>query len=40
LLVQHGYLKVIEVPTSGRSKRIVRIHPELLRQKGTQVKSK
>ena len=40
LLVQHGHLKVIEVPTSGRSKRIVRIHPELLRQKGTQVKSK
>lgn len=40
LLVKHGRLKVIEVPTGGRSKRIVRIHPELLRQKGTQVKSK
>lgn len=39
LLVKHGHLKVIEEPTNGRPKRIVRIHPELLRQKGTQVKS-
>jgi len=39
LLVKYGHLKVIEEPTNGRPKRIVRIHPELLRQKGTQVKT-
>jgi hypothetical protein len=35
LLVSHGHLQVVEVPTGGRSKRVVRIHPTLLRQKGT-----
>ena len=37
LLEKHGYLKIVEEPTSGRPKRIVRIRPELIRQKGTEV---
>ena len=39
LLVKHNHLRVIEEATNGRPKRIVRIHPVLLRQKGTKVKS-
>jgi hypothetical protein len=35
LLSKHGHIKVVEEPTTGRPKRLVRIHPELLRQKGT-----
>lgn len=34
LLERHGYVKVGEERTDGRPKRIVRIHPELIRQKG------
>ena len=37
LLERHGYVKVGEERTDGRPKRIVRIHPELIRQKGTEV---
>ena len=37
LLEQHGYVKLVEEHTKGRPKRIVRIHPELIRQKGTEV---
>jgi len=37
LLEKHGYVKVVEEHTGGRPKRIVRIHPELIRQKGTEV---
>jgi hypothetical protein len=36
LLERHGYLKLIEEHTGGRPKRLVRIHPELIRQKGTE----
>jgi hypothetical protein len=35
LLVSHGHLRVVDEPTAGRSKRVVRIHPTLLRQRGT-----
>ena len=37
LLEQHGYVKLVEEHTKGRPKRIVRIHPELIRQKVTEV---
>lgn len=37
LLEKYSYVKVVEQPTSGRPKRIVRIHPELIRQKVTEV---
>ena len=37
LLAKHGYVKLVEEQTGGRPKRIVRIHPELIRQKGTEV---
>jgi hypothetical protein len=37
VLAKHGYVRVVEEPTPGRPKRIVRMHPELLRQKGTKV---
>jgi putative DNA primase/helicase len=37
LLEKHGYVKLFEEQTGGRPKRIVRIHPELIRQKGTEV---
>lgn len=37
LLEKHGYVKLVEEQTGGRPKRIVRIHPELIRQKGTKV---
>ena len=37
LLERSGYVKLVEKPTNGRTKRIVRIHPELIRQKGTEV---
>jgi len=36
LLAKHGFVRVVEEPTNGRPKRIVRIHPKLLRQKGTE----
>jgi len=36
LLAKHGYVKLVEEQTGGRPKRIVRIHPELIRQKGTE----
>jgi hypothetical protein len=39
LLVKHNHLQVIEEATNGRPKRMVRIHPDLLRQKGAKVKS-
>lgn len=39
LLVKHGHLRLEELLTAGRSKRFVRIHPDLLRQRGTKVKS-
>ena len=37
LLVKHGRLRVIEISTNGRPKRTVRIHPDLVRQKGAKV---
>jgi hypothetical protein len=37
LLERHGYVKLGEERTDGRPKRIVRIHPELIRQKGAEV---
>jgi hypothetical protein len=37
LLEKHGYVKIVEEPTSGRPKRIVRINPEITRQRGTEV---
>jgi DNA-binding PadR family transcriptional regulator len=37
LLEKYGYVKLFEEQTGGRPKRIVRIHPELIRQKGTEV---
>jgi len=37
LLVTHNCVRVIEEKTTGRSKRVVLIHPQLLRQKGTKV---
>jgi len=40
LLVRHGYLRVEEHLTAGRPKRIIQIHPDLLRQKGTKLTSK
>jgi hypothetical protein len=39
LLVKHNHLCVIEEATNGRPRRTVRIHPDLLRQKGTKVGS-
>ncbi len=37
LLVTHNCVRVIEQKTTGRSKRVVLIHPQLIRQKGTKV---
>ena len=37
LLVKHGRLRVTEISTNGRPKRTVRIHPDLIRQKGAKV---
>jgi hypothetical protein len=37
LLEKHGYVKIVEEPTSGRPKRIVRINPEITLQRGTEV---
>jgi len=37
LLERYGYVKLVEEQTGGRPKRLVRIHPELLRQKRTEV---
>lgn len=34
LLVKHKHLRVVEVPTGGRARRICFIHPKLTRQKG------
>ena len=36
LLEKHGYVKMVEEQTGGRPKRIVRIHPKIIRQKGTE----
>lgn len=35
LLVNHGFLRVFDEPTGGRSKRVVRIHPTVLHPKNT-----
>ncbi len=39
ILAKHNHLRVIEEATNGRPRRNVRIHPDLLRQKGTKVGS-
>jgi hypothetical protein len=39
LLIKHNHLCVIEEATNGRPRRTVRIHPDLLRQKGAKVGS-
>jgi len=35
LLAKHNFVRMIEEKTTGRSKRIIQIHPELIRHKGT-----
>jgi hypothetical protein len=35
LLAKHNFVRMIEEKTTGRSKRVVQIHPQLIRHKGT-----